>query len=846
MRIAFITPSLFSLAPMWRSDPQIVKLATPTLSGFMRAHGYDQIRQYDFEVQVFNLEDTHPGQLNLTTFFDDVKVDEFLTSDNAQVRKQAELICDALEIEEAELYAFSCASALEIMADMHAAGNINMCMSKILKERFPKCKTVIGGLQISPESRQRGEYESMLERCDALDYVIEGKGEYGLVYLVQDLDGYASLKSNGVTLLKHGHGNYMPATYDRPLHVPKGIAKQEGILTEIRQVETPEEKPEGSHERREIVNPSLHITPYFDPKNIEERKMSGIQILKRYNLDESWVEKMVEFHDDSIVVLPGLFIEGCNSQCTFCGYSMSKMAKREITDVIRGLAYLREKYDARYFHFLNTNINGYYKYAETFCDELINAKLDILWSDCANLWALDEKLIHKMRESGAVRFTFGVECPSDKMLKYVSKGITRDKVLERLKMVHDAGIWNHVLLITGLPHETVEDTKDFVDFLEETADWVHGYSISSFYLISTSLMGAFPERYGLDVITSEGTLLEDAAFNEVDGLPWSVKQKQIVESTQIITEAIRRIKKDPKYWSGAIDLELIFWLYDRLGHDNKQDIVQAYEQAFIGAPAHAKSYAPALREILANPNHPANQIFKNTPWQPALERITIHGEAMHLPINAGDEEVQLEFRCNKQATQVPTVTAGRALGAHLSGERPKFADALDVIIAPNSRFEEVVKQVGWTIVSRGESSKVNAFGFKIEKDDCQIELMVERLAKDQPAAVREGNFGFSYVTPRGQEDPTKDPDILRFIMRMGGFVLKQLATSDTSSVEPISPSLVEEFAKSVISTLEEPYQDTLNQEERHLNQNSDYEDPRPGNWGPGERHGNKYSMVTAG
>jgi radical SAM superfamily enzyme YgiQ (UPF0313 family) len=831
---------------MWRRDPQIVKLATPTLSGFMRAHGYDQIRQYDFEVQVFNLEDTDPGRLNLTVFFDDIKVDEFLTKDNSEIREQAELICDALEIEEAEIYAFSCASALEIMADMHAAGNINICMSKILKERFPNSKTVIGGLQISPESRQQGEYESMLDRCPALDYVIEGKGEYGLVYLVQDLDGQATLKSNGVTLRPHGHGNYMPATYDRPLHVPKGIAKQEGILAEIRQVETPEEVPEGAHERREIVNPSLHITPFFDPKNIEKRKMSGLQILKRYNLDESWVERMVEFHDDSIVILPGLFIEGCNSQCTFCGYSMSKMAKREITDVIRGLAYLREKYDARYFHFLNTNINGYYKYAETFCDELIAAKLDILWSDCANLWALDEKLIHKMRESGAVRFTFGVECPSDKMLKYVIKGISREKVLERLKMVHDAGIWNHVLLITGLPHETPEDTKYFVDFLEETADWVHGYSISSFYLISTSLMGAFPERYGLEMITGEGTLLENAAFNEIDGLPWAEKQKQIIESTQLITDAIRRIKRDPKYWSGAIDLELIFWLYDRLGHDNKEDIVKAYEQAFIGAPAHAKSYAPALQAILNNPDHPANKIFKDSQWTPKPESITVHGEAMVLPIEADDEQVQLEFRCNQQATQVPTVTAGRALGAHCSVSRPKFADLLDEIIAPGSRFEEVVDKVGWTIVSRGASSKGNAFGFTIEKEGVQLELMVERMAKEQPAAVREGNYGFSYVTPNEQEDPTKDPNILRFIMRMGGFILKQLAATDTSTVAPLSPKLIEEFAKGVIKTLEEPYDELLTQEEQHLNRTSAYEDPRPGNWGPGERHGNKYSMVSNG
>ena len=153
MRIGFITPSLFCLAPRWQRDPQIVKLAVPTLSGFLRAHGYEDIRQYDFEVQVFDLMRDDPDRLDLTIYFDDTKVDAFLTDDHPQVRAQSELLVDTLEMEEADVFAFSCASVLEVYADMHTAGNINMCMSKVLKERFPNCKTVVGGYQISPEVR---------------------------------------------------------------------------------------------------------------------------------------------------------------------------------------------------------------------------------------------------------------------------------------------------------------------------------------------------------------------------------------------------------------------------------------------------------------------------------------------------------------------------------------------------------------------------------------------------------------------------------------------------------------------------------------------------------------------
>src|SRR6185369_13591421 len=92
------------------------------------------------------------------------------------------------------------------------------------------------------------------------------------------------------------------------------------------------------------------------------------------------------------------------------------------------------------------------------------------------------------------------------------------------------------------------------------------------------------------------------AFNEAGGLPWAEKKRQIIRSTEIITNAIKRIKKDPKYWSGAIDLELLFWLYNRLGHDNKKDIVRCYEDAFLGSPAHPKAYVQAMQARLSSGN----------------------------------------------------------------------------------------------------------------------------------------------------------------------------------------------------------------------------------------------------
>src|SRR6185295_7336712 len=104
MRIAFITPTFHTLGPTWRRDSQIVKLAAPQIAGALVANGYHDIRQYDFEVQIFTLEWESPGRLNLRAFFDDAAVDRFLTAGDAVLQEQTDLILETLAVEEADLF----------------------------------------------------------------------------------------------------------------------------------------------------------------------------------------------------------------------------------------------------------------------------------------------------------------------------------------------------------------------------------------------------------------------------------------------------------------------------------------------------------------------------------------------------------------------------------------------------------------------------------------------------------------------------------------------------------------------------------------------------------------------
>ena len=835
MRVAFITPTLHSLGQRWQADPQIVKLGAPTIAGFLHARGYSDLRQYDFEVEVFELESRDPGRLNLEAFFDDEAVDRFLTGDDETIRDQAELIVDALGVEEADIFAFSCSSVLEIYADMHAAGNINLCLCKVLKERFPKCKTVVGGLQMSPDELHRAEYEKMLGRSADLDFAVEGKGEAGMLHVLEHLTGERSLEDNGREYRAIGHGLLLGRTYQRQMHVPKSFRKESENGGNGRAKHGlplagagPEEGPSGEHERTPLENPSVHVTPWFDPRNMESRKLTGHELLHRYHLGKEWVDRLSPHGDDRIAILPMIFLEGCNAHCAFCGYSTSTMVKRSIDDTIKAIASLRERHGIRYFHFLNTNINGYLKYADAFCDALIEADLDILWSDCANLWALTPQLLEKMVKSGCIRLTFGLECPSERMLKYIKKGITVEQAHDRLKLAHELGIWNHLLLITGLPTETEEDVQHFIDFLERAKDYSHGYSISSFYLISTSLMGAFPERFGLELLPNPSGLLEDQAFNEIGGLSWEEKKKQIVHSTEVVTNTIRQLKVDPKYWSGAIDLELIFWLYDRLGHDNKADIVRAYEEAWLLEPAHPKAYRGAIEDLFRDPPRGLRGPLEHCGLRARPAAMEVRGDALVLPFDAGSNRLELELRCGGQSSGGKLCDGDNL---RVSAElRPPYADRLEELIAEGSELDRSMRKAGWSIETRNPSAEIGGVAFRIRRDDLVLDLSFPPVSPDSRVFLRRGGVGMVYSVPHGSPDRTGEPKVQRIMKAVGDFVLDRLAQDASSqSSTPVSVDDFRNVAQAMVDELEARLETPALRSAK----------------GKGRRHGDKFSRVIA-
>ena len=164
-----------------------------------------------------------------------------------------------------------------------------------------------------------------------------------------------------------------------------------------------------------------------------------------------------------------------------------------------------------------------------------------MWSDCAYLKNLDLPLLQKIRKSGAIRLVWGVESTSPKMQKMIGKGIKMDEAQDILRWSHEAGIYNSVEIIAGLPHETDEDIDHTIEFLHRNRAYIDQMYLNPFSLITGSRMEKNPERFGITNVKPVATIfqrnpdevyswIQRYTFDEVNGHPWKDKIRQIEDS----------------------------------------------------------------------------------------------------------------------------------------------------------------------------------------------------------------------------------------------------------------------------------------------------------------------------
>jgi len=396
-----------------------------------------------------------------------------------------------------------------------------LCIAKKIKEKT-NTKIVIGG---------RISISASLLKYPFVDYVICGDGETAFLKLVQFLEGSANIES-------------VPGLAYEQNSVKQNPMKQ----TDLNNLPPPDFDSLPLSLYR--CDPFETVDPYYDT----------------YSTTFPFDTKQ------KVLVLPYYLSKGCSFSCSFCSQSAHKNREvlyKEPKKIKKDLTTMKQKYKTKYFFFMDSTVNCNQTWLEQVCEEIKG--LGILWSDSAVPISFKKGLLQKMRDSGCVRLTWGVESLSHNILKKMTKGFNTRIALKTLKESHEAGIWNYTNWIAGFPHESEKELNETLNAIKNNCEYVDDYTVTGFILQESDIYNN-PKKYGIKIgakksyVDSAKDRMETDSFDEIGGLTWAEKQKQIENFRQKMVNTLEHCKNLPL----LLPMHSLFYLYDKF--DNKEDI----------------------------------------------------------------------------------------------------------------------------------------------------------------------------------------------------------------------------------------------------------------------------------
>jgi len=274
--------------------------------------------------------------------------------------------------------------------------------------------------------------------------------------------------------------------------------------------------------------PDLEAQPFADRELfLAEWRKYG------YTLDSPEVPFVPDLPAPFLTIIAG---RGCKYNCNFCQPAERrifgrKVRKRSPANVISELEKLRDRYHFASFMFHDDCLTEDREWVLEFCDRYEQGGFTqpFFCQSRADIIGKNEDMVQRMAQVGLRGYFIGFESGSDRVLKFLRKGTTREKNLEaaRICKKHGIKIWANYMI--GLPTETKEEVMETVSMLKEIdPDW---YSPAFYTPHPGSDLYDYCIEHDLSLITSHDQYRRNPWDIKIKGqdpefLQWALKESQ--------------------------------------------------------------------------------------------------------------------------------------------------------------------------------------------------------------------------------------------------------------------------------------------------------------------------------
>jgi len=225
---------------------------------------------------------------------------------------------------------------------------------------------------------------------------------------------------------------------------------------------------EGEQEILSILETYKEDTPQFDNERPVPIVSGGFR--SKLDLNElpfpDYSDYDLSWYDYS----DGVSIEtsrGCVAKCTFCAEThFWRYRWRETNRVVEEMKYQYNRYGTRRFWFVDSLVNGNFKEFDNLVRGIIDSGMSIRWNSYARCdGRMDLDFFKRLKQSGCMSLSFGLESGSQKVLNNMKKNVKIKEMLDNIRDAKLAELNCHGNWIVGFPTEHNIDAAHSLQFL---------------------------------------------------------------------------------------------------------------------------------------------------------------------------------------------------------------------------------------------------------------------------------------------------------------------------------------------------------------------------------------------
>ena len=218
---------------------------------------------------------------------------------------------------------------------------------------------------------------------------------------------------------------------------------------------------------------------------------------------------------------------GCPHACAFCQKARSGYRSHSPGYIVDEIEHVVRDFGVRDIAFVDSLFCANKKRVHAVCDEILRRGVKVSWTCSSRVEVVDRPLLQKMKDAGCWRTRFGVESGSDRVLDFISKGITKDKIRKAITAADAVGLRPKAFFMVGHMPDTRESILETIEFAKSIP--LHDVTVQINTILPETPQEEVWKRDGEKWGRIINRSTDEKSFWEPTFVPWGMEAEEIIE-----------------------------------------------------------------------------------------------------------------------------------------------------------------------------------------------------------------------------------------------------------------------------------------------------------------------------